>query len=419
MRILVISNMYPPHHLGGYELSCMDVMDRMRARGHEVTVLTTTMQVPGVETPPDERARGIRRDLDFYWQDHRLLSPPPLQRLQIERSNQKALHAALKATRPDVVSVWNMGAMSLGLLTTLVDTTIPLLFAVCDDWLIYGRDLDAWTRMFRARALTGRLIRPILGVPTSVPDLARAGTFCFVTDFIRRRAKEKGGVDPAVATVVYSGIDRSDFPPAPAELRPWSNRLLCVGRVEDRKGVDVAVRALAMLPEQYSLSILGRGDEDYIRSLRDLAKGLRVDTRVTVGVVPRNQLANAYRTADVTLFPVVWDEPFGLVPIESMACSTPVIATGMGGSAEFLFQAHNCMLVPPGDPRALAAAVTTLAAGPVLRARLVDAGLRLADELTSDRLADTFETWHVATAERFANGRPDDRPSPASVIGEA
>ena len=57
-RMLVLTNMYPPHHYGGYELSCRDVVDRWRARGHDIEVLTTTMRVPGVADPPEEPGRG-------------------------------------------------------------------------------------------------------------------------------------------------------------------------------------------------------------------------------------------------------------------------------------------------------------------------------------------------------------------------
>jgi len=78
MRVLTISNMYPPHHFGGYELSCRDVMERFRARGHIVTVLTTTVRVPNV---PDDTDANVRRELTFYWDDHVLLSPPLRRRL--------------------------------------------------------------------------------------------------------------------------------------------------------------------------------------------------------------------------------------------------------------------------------------------------------------------------------------------------
>ncbi|MGH2726757.1 MAG: glycosyltransferase family 4 protein, partial [Actinomycetota bacterium] len=62
-RILVITNMYPPHHLGGYELSCRDVVNRWRAMGHAVTVLTSDLKTDGATRPEDEA--GVRRDLSF------------------------------------------------------------------------------------------------------------------------------------------------------------------------------------------------------------------------------------------------------------------------------------------------------------------------------------------------------------------
>ena len=414
MRILVISNMYPPHHLGGYELSCRDVMDRLRARGHEITVLTTTMRIDGVEDPFGEREQGIRRDLVFYWEDHELLSPPVRRRLAIERANQGALRSAIQAARPDVVSVWNMGAMSLGLLTTLVEKDLPIVFAVCDDWLVYGPHLDAWSRLFAGRRRLARAARSLLRVPTTLPALAGAGAFCFVTDFIRRRAKESAHVDPKISTVVYSGIDRVDFPPAAPDPLPWGGRLLCVGRLDERKGLDVAIKALSQLPEGTTLEILGQGDAAYRAHLDEIANTLGLAERVKFNVVSRSELKDHYRAADAVLFPVLWDEPFGLVPIEAIACGTPVVATGTGGSAEFLAHERNCLLVAPGDSGALALAVTRLADDIALRARLVEGGLRLADELTTDRLADTFEAWHLAAADRFSQGRPVDRPSPLS-----
>lgn len=415
MRILVLSNMYPPHHIGGYELSCKDVMDRLRARGHEITVLTTTMRVNGVEDPPEERAHGIRRDLSFYWDDHELVSPPFRERLARERANQRALMDALEASRPDVVSVWNMGAMSLGLLATLVEREQRMLFAVCDDWLVYGPKLDAWTRLFKWSKGVARAARGLFGVPTAVPPLDDAGAFCFVTDFVRRRAHAKGRVTPRHSTVVYSGIERRDFPPAASESKAWRGRLLCVGRVNELKGVDVAIEALGHLPADTSLDILGRAEPAYRARLDETIARLGLADRVRFEVVERSDLPARYRAADALLFPVRWEEPFGLVPIEAMACGTPVIATGLGGSAEFLVDEGNCLLVPPNDAAALAAAVTRLAGDEALRARLLEAGTPLADELTTDHLADTFEAWHRAAAEGFSNGPPPDRRLPLAL----
>ena len=79
-RILTLTNLYPPHAYGGYEMSCDDVMRRLAGRGHEVTVLTTTTRVAGVADPPGDDTR-VRRELEWYWQDHELRSPHPARRL--------------------------------------------------------------------------------------------------------------------------------------------------------------------------------------------------------------------------------------------------------------------------------------------------------------------------------------------------
>ena len=72
-----------------------------------------------------ERQAGVWRDLDLYWDDHVVLRPPVARRLAIERANQRALRHALDAASPDVVSIWHMGAMSLGLLTRMATRSPP------------------------------------------------------------------------------------------------------------------------------------------------------------------------------------------------------------------------------------------------------------------------------------------------------
>ena len=304
--------------------------------------------------------------------------------------------------------------MSLGLLTTVERAGIPMVLAVCDDWLIYAPGLDPWTAMFArwpapARALAERVV----GAPVARPDLADA-TFCFVSDTVRDRARQAGQWPVGRSTVVYSGIEASEFAPdAAAAERPWRGRLLYVGRLDPRKGIETLLRAVALLSAT-TLEVVGHSDDDYRATLATLAAELGVVERVTFGAIPRDQLAAKYRAADVFVFPSEWTEPFGLVPVEAMACGTPVIATCTGGSAEFLSDGVNCLAFAPGDEHALAAAVRRLEADAALRAGLVESGFALADYFTTDRLADVMEEWHVAAAGRFRDGVPADRPAPPS-----
>jgi glycosyltransferase involved in cell wall biosynthesis len=406
--------MYPPHHLGGYELSCRDVVDRLRRRGHDVTVLTTAMRVRGVADPVDERERGIWRDLDFYFRDADVWAPSPWRRLQIERHNQRVLRATLDAVRPEVVSVWHMGAMSLGLLATLHAVGVPLVYAVCDDWLIYGLELDRWMAMFRRRRTRalGRVVGALTRLPTRLPDLGHTGSFLFVSDATRRAAQSYSTWSYPDSTVVFSGIDVGDFPPDAPPAGAWRWRLLYVGRIESRKGLHTLVRALALLPDEATLTVIGRGNDAERAAFDAVMAEVGVAGRVTVDAVDRSELRDRYLAADVVVFPSEWEEPFGLVPVEAMACARPVVATGVGGSDAFLVDGANCVRFAPGDPSALAAAVQRLAGDSQLRARVVAGGRHTARELDVERLADTFEAWHVAAAARFARGRPPDRRPP-------
>jgi glycosyltransferase involved in cell wall biosynthesis len=397
--------MYPPHSYGGYELSCRDVVHRWAGRGHQIEVLTSRIRVPaadGQAAPAIEQEVPVpvRRQLHLYWRDHVLLSPSLPRRLLWERSNQETLRRVLDGFRPDVVSVWAMGAMSFGLLTAMAERGVPTVHVVCDEWPVYGPNMDAWIRLFLGRPRAARMTSFLTHLPTRLPDLDAMGPTCFNSTFLCEAVRRRSRWSFPRSSVVYPGIESADFPFFDSGDRPWRWRMLYVGRIDSRKGIDSVLRALVLCPPEATLTICGSGDDAHLEELRRLADDLGLGQRVWFTRAPRAELARHYQTADVLVFPSVWEEPFGLVPIEAMSCGTPVVATSVGGAAEFLRDDDNCLVFTPSDPKDLARAVGRLAADPELRARVVAGGRRTAGGFGVDRLAAELETWHRRVAEQ-------------------
>jgi glycosyltransferase involved in cell wall biosynthesis len=412
-RILVITNMFPPQHLGGYELACRDAVLRWREHGHHVTVLTSDTTFAHASGPDTS---GVIRELRLYWRDNLIVSPSIGECLRIERHNLRTFRDVFDEAHPDVVSFWHMGAVSLGLLTEVHRRGAPMVLVIGDQWLVYGPQVDAWMRRLRSRVLA-RVVGRLTGTQTTV-ELSSDAAVLFATDWLRGRTEQRSPLRlPDRRTTVYGGIDDSLFAAPNRSTFGW--RLICAGRVETRKGIHVAIEAMAHLPEQAVLEIVGSWDDEaYVARLRDRAEALGLGERIRWrGLVPRSELAARIGEADVFLFPVVWDEPFGMAPLEAMACGTPVVATATGGSAEFLIDGVNCLRVPIDDPRAIAEKVRSLAADDHLRRRLVRAGSETAAYLSNDRYNDELEAWHAAAAKRFAEGVPPPRRRLEDVLG--
>jgi glycogen(starch) synthase len=374
MRILAVGNMYPPHHFGGYELVWQSAMRAARAAGHEVRVVTTDLRT-GAPEPDDP---DVHRELRWSWRDHAFPALGIRGRVALERHNARVLDRHLEELRPDVVSWWAMGGMSLSLMERVRRRGIPAVAFVHNEWLGYGREVDGWAHPFatRYRALAP-LAERLTGVPARI-DLEEAARYVFVSETTRRRTLALG-LDLRSTGVAHSGIDRAFLDATPPH--PWRWRMLYVGRLDENKGVHTAIDALAHLPAEATLTIVGGWDEAEEQRLRERAAGGRVQFE---GQRDRAELKDAYRDCDVLVFPSIWEEPWGLVPLEAMGMGRPVVATGRGGSGEYLRDEHNAVLFEAGDPRALAAAVRRLADSAPLRARLYEQGLATARANTED-----------------------------------
>jgi glycogen(starch) synthase len=373
----MVGNMYPPHHFGGYEQVWQSAVAHLRDAGADARVLAVDFRLPGV---PDGDEPDVHRDLRWYWRDHDFPQIGLRRRLAIERHNQRLLARHLDDLRPDVVGFWSMGGMSHSLLESVRRRGVPAVAFVHDEWLDYGRHTDAWLRLFYGRkGVVAPAVERLAGLPTRV-TYAGAARYVFVSEFVRQRALALplGLTDTGVA---HSGIHESFL--QARERPPWRWRLLYVGRLHPDKGIADAVAALAQLPHEATLAFVGSWDEREEARLQAEVRSLGLAERVQMlGQRPRDELRALYAEADALLFPVRWEEPWGLVPLEAMGSGCPVVATGRGGSGEYLRDGENCLLFPAGDPGALAAALRRLADSPELRARLRAGGLATAPRHT-------------------------------------
>ena len=194
--------------------------------------------------------------------------------------------------------------------------------------------------------------------------------------------------------VVPNAVDLGEFAPRPAGAPRLRARLLFVGAY-DRKGLDVAIRALARLGADAELVAIGGGDR---ARYRRLATSLGVADRVLLEP-PRARIAEAFAAADVFLFPTRY-EPFGMVIAEALASGLPVVTSAMAGAAELIRNGESgYVIADPEDDVAFAAAVDRILGDAGARAAMARGARAAVRDLTWDMVAArTLEVYRSVMA---------------------
>jgi D-inositol-3-phosphate glycosyltransferase len=239
------------------------------------------------------------------------------------------------------------------------------------------RDTSPARRIELERAIAARVDRIVATCSDEVFELRRMGAD-------RRRI-----------TVIPCGVDLQRFRAAgPAEARDRGlHRIVAACRLVERKGIADVVRALRDVPGT-ELHVAGGPDaaalgaDPEARRLRALAVELGVADRLVLrGRLGREAMPALLRSADLVVC-APWYEPFGIVPLEAMACGVPVVATAVGGQVDSVVHGVTGLHVPPRDPAALAAALGELLGDAERRAELGRAGRQRARQrFDFDRIA--------------------------------
>jgi glycogen(starch) synthase len=364
MNILVVSNLFPPHAVGGYEVACETFARRFPR--DRVTVLTTHYGLPGPTVEGD--VIRVLPNVFGRWPEGETELPRGWRRFFTPEVFGTATQW-IRKIRPDVCYVWNLAGLSLAPAVAARLASVPVAFHFEDNWL---PDVA-----FHPRKPLEQVKR-LLGAPFTFPGKTGA---IFVSDFLRRSYCSQGFTF-AENTVIHNGVEGASVPEFANEYPPSGTRpmrLLFVGRIVPEKGVEILLEAMRIAqhgaPGSLALSIGGFGPVPYVQKLQQLASRDGADVR-WLGRLGRDALENVYRDHDVAVVPSVWEEPFGLVAVEAMAAGLPVVATRSGGLPEIVRHGFNGCLVPPNDASALYHSLMAFVDDPGLRRTLAQQAAR-------------------------------------------
>ena len=209
-----------------------------------------------------------------------------------------------------------------------------------------------------------------------------------------------------------AAIAPAGAPPPVRRVTSRPFRLLFTGRLVERKGVDVLLRAIARLGATRDVRLAVVGDGPLRPALAEQAAALGIADRVELtGFVPTAELTRRLEECDALVLPAVQDakgdvEGLGVVLIEALLHSRPVIASDSGGIPDIVVDGRSGLLVPPGDEGALAGAIARLMDDPALAARLAEDGRTLVAERFS---WDTIITELTGIYETVVAGRAGAR----------
>lgn len=410
MRIMVLSDLYPPHFIGGYELKCKLQAEELAKRGHELIVLTSTWKAGDGKIEgnvyrllrPDDLACGALTQLsplskrfdDWNW----ALSC---------RRDYGITREIAAAAQPDLVYIWHMANTSITPILAVQDLGLPMVFRVADYSYAHLKahfsERNPIKRRYRA-AIAG------------IGDFSHIEfSHILIVSHALMRSYVQDGFPERAFTVLPQGVpentilNASDLP----DRRPTEDRLrlLSVGRLSPEKGIDLAIQAVQHLLQDgmhadVRLDIVGTGPGTYVNQLQTLTSTLGLDQNVKFcGFLKHEQVLASFGEYDAVLIPSLWEEPLCGTIAEAMAHGLPVIATERGGTPEIVSHGQNGLLVPAGDPAALADAIRTLVRDPALYNKIRLSGLntvrnRFTNERIVDQVEDYFREFLVSRSDR-------------------
>ncbi len=384
MNILIISNLYPPHILGGYEILCAQVVDHLKSRGHQIHILTSDHGKAFSDNT-------VTRTLKVYQAFDKVAPFLRSARIRTARHNEGVTIKVLKEKNPDVVFIWSLLRLTPASAHVAQRIGFPTVYTFNDE-NITSFSFHNFT-FYPKQAIHS--ILDLLNPLITLRGLDFTYSTCISKILKNNLLAKKLPIKDS--RIIYQGIPIEQFPlKENSGIISPHTKILYVGQLHSYKGVHTIFEALSILEKGNrlgfcSLTIVGKGTDEYTQRLKDLASQLKLPVEFK-GLVPHDLLSQLYRDMDIFIFPSIWEEPFGLTHLEAMASGLPVISTVNGGQGEFLKNGENALTFPPDDPTQLALQIEKLIGDPKLFKKLSQQGrLTVENQFTFDRYIDELE----------------------------
>ena len=330
MRILFITNLYPPYHIGGYEIACKDIAEGLMERDHTVKVLTSTY---GVGRPVINQhiaqLLGIKLKLNST---QTLIEKGSA--LFFNPSNYRITKNFIEKFNPDIVSFWNINGISASTILATEKRRVPKVFHLFDRNLSYLR--KSGIKSLFNHVIFNRL--HIKYLISSSSELKK--------DYVFR------GFEENTITVIPHGIDIYKYPFEKKET-DGILKLLYVGQLWEGKGVHILLKAISSLKKKnvnVKLKIIGSGVPYYVDKLKRICKEMKIADNVEfLGGIKRKNLIKYYHGGHILVFPSIIKEALGIVLLEAMATGTPVISSKRGGPLDIIDDSITGFFFEPGD----------------------------------------------------------------------
>ena len=406
MKLLFLTNFFPPNDIGGYEQLCDEVAGLLRDRGHDVFILTSRLykkSLPRTDSKKIFRVLYLESDINYY-------QPLDffLKRKIRDKTNIGYLRKAIKEISPEIIMVWGMWNLSLRL-PFWAEKVLPgrVIYYIASYWPTDENPHAAYWKLPTNRPYLAGIKNILKSYSLSrlkdedyPPTIKFDHAYC-CSEFVKNRLTEAGKLQKS-ASVIYNGIDPKLFleqSKNKCNHKDSSLRLLYFGRLIHDKGIHTAIEALGILKrrglaQNIILTVLGSGHPDYEKKLLHLTAKLDVvDHIVFSKPVRRDEIPQIIGEFDIYLFTSIWPEPMARTVMEAMAAGLLVIGTEVGGQKEMLINGENALTFPPENPECLAEQIMIAKNDPELRQRLAQAGQQtIIQKFTLDRMVNEIES---------------------------